>query len=232
MRQYLSDLHINVEMLQSDRIFCEGLAYAYLKSADLAENHERRHAHTAISASCFRRAAAHAILLDDRESSKKLFAQAGQIYIQLGMPYGLMMLSLSDIHLPEAPGVAVAFFETFQSRRLRDSHWLAQQGAYLLLFLASNARWNRKQGPNISGMIEEMSPELQASRSTAIGILGLPVGVYLNLAKALRGSEVPQIEEALFPFLSAYNTAVTQASSDSHHWRRMSIPFPGRTRYH
>jgi hypothetical protein len=221
MRQYLSELRINIEGLQSDRIFCEGLAYAYLKSAELAENHERRQTHTAISASCFRRAAAHAILLDEHESSKKLFAQAGRAYTRLGIPYGLMMHSLSNIRLPESPDIAGTLFESFQSRRARDSYWLARQGAYLLLFLATDQRSNER----INGMIKEMSPELQASRSTPIGILGLPVGAYINLSTALRRSDVPEVEEALLPFLSTYNTAVTQASADIHHWRRMAIPF-------
>jgi hypothetical protein len=74
-------------------------------------------------------------------------------------------------------------------------------------------------------VLEKIMGELRASQSSAVGILGLSVGAYLNLASALVGNGDLPVEEALLPFLSAYNSAIRQASQDNFHWRRMAVPF-------
>lgn len=45
MRQALSDLRLDIAMIQRDRKFCEGLALAYLQSVETAERRGTRQNH-------------------------------------------------------------------------------------------------------------------------------------------------------------------------------------------
>jgi len=115
MREHLSDMRLNVEAIELERKFCEGLGFAYLKSADRAETHERSQTVMAFAATNFRRAAANAILLDDPRSAMELFSHAARAYASLRMPYALMMLALAG-HLEEPSDIIGRFMKASRKK--------------------------------------------------------------------------------------------------------------------
>jgi hypothetical protein len=60
-------------------------------------------------------------------------------------------------------------------------------------------------------------------------VLGLPVGIYLELFDSLalspRNATEEAVREAIFPFLGAYAAAVRRCRSDQYHWTRLTTPF-------
>lgn len=224
MREQLSDLRINFEAIQLDRKFCQGLGLVYMKSADRSEGLERRHTLRAFAATNFRRAAAHAILLDDPRSATKLFSEASRAYASLRMPYALMMLALAG-HPEESSDIIGTIHESTQQEIDQGSQALQKQWAYMLVFNAATMHRNRREDSTAVRAFEPMQRKLGAFESSPIGILGLPIGCYIDLANALAGSRGSYIEEALFPFLSAYNTAMHQAGLNTFHWSRLLMPF-------
>jgi hypothetical protein len=224
VREQLADMRLKLETVQLDRRFCEGLARAYLKSAERAESQERRHTHLAFAATSFRRTGAHAVLLDDFQSATKLFSEAAHIYARLRVPYTLMMLALAG-RLEEAQEIFNGMLERFTSELEQTSRLPWRQSVYMLLFRAATYAPSPNRGFNVEGILEDMRRELQASGAKPVGILGLPVAAYLNLAVALAGSQDLSPQEAIVPFLSAYNGAMRQASLNTHHWGRMVLPF-------
>jgi hypothetical protein len=218
MKEYLPDLRLDVETILLDREFCHGLAVAYRTSAAHAENDEQRYTHLAFSATNFRRAGAHAILLDEFSTARELLVEAAKVYAQLEMPYALKMFALAG-NLGRAQETFNRILEAISARG-EPSRSLRRQLVYLLVFAAVNIR-----GPNVETALERVRREVGASGSYPIGVLGLPVASYLSLASALAGSEYSAVEEALLPFLTAYNTAIRQASYNSYHWSRMRLPF-------
>ncbi len=224
MREQLSDLRLDLETIELDRKFCQGLGSVYLKSAEHAEADERRHTLWAFAATNFRRAAAHAILLGDSRSATKLFSEASRAYASLRMPYALMMLALSG-HLEESSDVIGRIHQSTRPEIDQGSQALQKQSVYMLVFNAATMRQNRGEDSTAVRAFEPMQRRLGAFDSSPIGILGLPVGCYIDLANALADSRGSNIEEALFPFLSAYNTAMRQAALNSFHWSRLLMPF-------
>jgi hypothetical protein len=224
MREQLSDLRINFEAIELDRKFCEGLGFAYLKSADRAEGHERRDTLRAFAATNFRRAAAHAILFDDSQSATKLFCDASRVYASLRMPYALMMLALAG-HPEDSSDIIGKIHENNRPEIDQGSQALEKQWAYTLVFNAAVMHRNHREDSSAVRAFEPMQHKLGAFESSPIGILGLPVGCYIDLAHSLADSRVSYVDEALFPFLSAYNTALRQAGLNSFHWSRLLMPF-------
>jgi hypothetical protein len=225
MREELADMRLDLQTVKLDRRFCEGLAFAYLKSAGASNIEEDRHKHMAVAATNFRRAGAQSILLDDFDSAKRMFSEAGRIYAQLGLPYALMMSALGqNFELAQE-----TFYSMLRRHTNRAEEGLSlprRQQAYMLLFRGVS------HGPvlpelefNVDGVLEDMRRELQACSSAPIGILGLPVASYLDLALALSGDHPISPQEALLPFLSAYNTAIRQNSHNGYHWSKMVFPF-------
>jgi hypothetical protein len=69
--------------------------------------------------------------------------------------------------------------------------------------------------------------ELAAMERTPVGILGVPVGAYLELVDVLQDSEGidHRLPAALLPILAAYDTALLRASKNHYHWRTLNMPF-------
>ena len=217
-------MRLDLRTVKLDRRFCEGLALAYLKSARGSNSEEGRHKHMAVAATNFRRAGAQAILLDDFESAKRLFSEAGQIYAQLGLPYALMMSALGQ-NFEVAQETFYAMLRRHTNRAEEGLSLPRRQQAYMLLLGAVSYGLVPELEFNVDGVLEDMRRELQACSSAPIGILGLPVASYLDLALALSGDHPISPQEALLPFLSAYNTAIRQNSHNGYHWSRMVFPF-------
>ena len=101
---------------------------------------------------------------------------------------------------------------------------LMYQFRYLLLAIygkkqqASSREW--------SNILEGMRP----IRGYAVGALGLPMGYYLDLTDAMREvgqSQTPNryVQEALLPFLFAFNSAFKTARANKYQWERMALSF-------
>jgi hypothetical protein len=211
-------------MVQSDRKFCEGLALAYVNSAKSAENAAHGHTHLAFAVTNFRRAGAHAILLDDFASAATLFSTAAQIYASFEMPYALMMAVLAG-DLMQGREIFDGILKRLMGNQKQPSRSLERQGVYTLLYDAATRDPQGKGGLDADGAIGGLWRELHASSASPIGILGLPLIAYLNLASTLSGSRDISPEEALVPFLNAYNIAIRQTSLNGYHWTRMALPF-------
>ena len=96
--ELLKTYGLNRDLIESDRWMSERLAQAHentsrelLKDAD-----DQRFVHLMASATEYRRAGAHSLLLSDRKSANKMFQAAAKSYIRLNNPYALMMLSCAD----------------------------------------------------------------------------------------------------------------------------------------
>jgi hypothetical protein len=184
-----------------------GLARAHQRRAEETREGEARVTRLLAAATEYRRAGAHSILLSDWKRVREMFEDAGTVYSGLGIPYGLMMFSFS-----RDPRRLAEELESFE-RPARDR----TQAAYLLLAAAASGRELRP----------EMLEELASASPSPIGILGMPVGAYVDLAIALErdGTGGPRIEAAALPFLVAYSSAMARAFGDSFHWSMMILPF-------
>ena len=91
------------------------------------------------------------------------------------------------------------------------------QLSYFLLAAAAGA-WDQR--PQV-----RHSDAVSGSLGSPVGVLGLPVGAYLDLARALEIGEHEPVIRTLLPFLSAYGNAMARARENDYHWRMMAMPF-------
>jgi hypothetical protein len=225
MRDQLPDLRLDVEVIEIDRKVREGLARAYLTSAERPADGNAYAIQMIFAATNFRTAGAHSILLDDGESATKWFREAAIIYAKLGVPYAVMMSVLTGDR-EDSLRIFNGFAEQFagwRERRLTRS--VDSQSAYLLMFQAAIQDSRRYEANFTEDDLNAVRGDLHASGSKPVGVLGLPVQAYLNLAAALSNHRAPSLDEALMPFVSAYDDAIRRASLRSYHWKMMALPF-------
>jgi len=213
LHDLLKELNLDPELIARDRDMSVGLAWAYQRSAlEIRSDEDRWFAHMMASATEYRRAGAHSILLSDREGAAKMFDQAGGVYTQMRRPYALMMFWCSR----ETNDV---------SARARDFGSLEgidrNQLSYLLL--SSGAEDEGRETEKWEAITMRMS----GSQNAPIGVLGMPVGVYADLAHTLARRELSPstVLEALLPFLLTYSTALRRCMEDEYHWRLLAFPF-------
>ena len=236
MKELLPELGFNPEQVDRACVIQRGIGSAYLKMASEEENPSRRHDYLEFGASCLRKAASHAILIDDQRLSEKLFNRCAEAYAQLRRPYAVMMWSLG-----KNQGSARRYLrETWSPPDERERPMpagLREQFSYSLLIESasepiehgSNFDEERSssrepnQGESVRQRIES---ELEAAAASPTGILGISVIHYLNLSRTLRyePKEGP-ILEGLFPFIAIYDLAVRTAKTKRTHWRNFRLPF-------
>lgn len=207
LRLLLKEFGLDPESVYVDRDVSMGLARAHGRQAEETPQGDARDRRWLAAATEFRRAAAHSVLLSDWERAREMFDEAGFVYSRLGIPYGLMMFACS-----RDPQTLAERFNAL-AREPADR----TQMAYLMLASATSGR-------EIS---LPMRNEMASAGASPIGILGLPVGAYVDLAVALeqRGEGSRRIEAAAIPFLAAYSSAVARAIEDSVHWPMLALPF-------
>jgi hypothetical protein len=214
MRDQIEKLGIGLDVLERDRDFRRSLGLAYQAAVEHAETRQRRNDYLAFAATNCRRAAAHSMLLDDWESAAKLFREAAGAYASLRLPYMLMMTTLAVGRTPEANWRE--FISFLEGPRPRP---VDRQGAYLLLVHSAVSATPRLEEP-----IAKLRQELQAAQASPMGVLGIPVGAYLELAEAF-SSRQSSLEQALLPFIGAYDSALRLAMRRHYHWSRLALPF-------
>lgn len=218
----LKEMNLDPQRIERDMTVSRDLAVGYETLASKSEGLEAETAF-AISASYFRRAAAHALLLgyygsrgDRREiNASDLFSRAASIYDRLSMPYA-HFISVLNVRSPSS-------FRGLE--QLEHPEDIRPEMIYLLVadaILPHNL--NRHEQSNS----EIIRRNLEAFRYHPIGLLGFPIGSYLDLVDSLdKDAAIRRVsfEEAALPFLEGYNSAMRQAIHNDYQWRRLSMPF-------
>jgi hypothetical protein len=206
--EFLERFGLDRELIERDRAMSAGFARAYVRQAETLENENEQLLHALAAATEYRRAGAHSVLLSDRRSVSGYFRRAGETYCRIGNPYGLLMLMCADYSpgdLLGGPAREFGFLDGRVSDRL--------QLAYVSIVTAT--------GEKEPAVYEGIS----GSSVSPIGILGISVGAYVDLAHSLSSRDRGALSESILPFLSAYNDAMRRARANSYHWRRMAMPF-------
>jgi hypothetical protein len=213
--ELLKTYGLNRDLIESDRWMSERLAQAHentsrelLKDAD-----DQRFVHLMASATEYRRAGAHSLLLSDRKSANKMFQAAANSYIRLNNPYALMMLSCADAN----PDSVRAFVHDLRP----GEHFETTQLPYLFV---TTSLGGESQERVIFDRVRDL---ITAARNTPIGVLGIQVGAYLDLADVLANEDATKdrLMEALLPFLVPYSIALRRCMEDAYHWERLAFPF-------
>lgn len=236
MRDFLHDLGFDLGMVERACEVQRGIGAAYLKLSSEEQNPSRRYDYLEFGATCLRKAAAHAILIDDQRLSQRLFNRCAEAYARLNRPYALMMWSLG-----KNQQAAQRYFEDTWSppdeRERPMPVGLREQYSYSLLFQAAGGALDRgtnsfqERTPSMERSQERwvrqrIESELEAAAASPTGILGIPVIHYITLSRALNfESSRESILEALFPFIAIYDLAIRTARAKGEHWRRLRLPF-------
>jgi hypothetical protein len=219
---FLKEANLDPQRIEKDMTVSRDLAVGYETWAPKLEGAEAETAF-AISASFYRRAASHALLLGhygpqgkSREmDASQLFSRAASVYARLGMPYARFIAVLK-----EGSGSSLGSIE-----QLEHPENVQPEMIYLLL---AEAMSPRKADRGARSMSRVIRTNLEAFRSHPIGLLGFRIGSYLDLVDSLdkdASQRSVSFEEAALPFVEGYNSAVRQAMHNDYHWRRLSMPF-------
>lgn len=201
------------------------LHFAHLhehQANDLDLDLEQRLTNLGLAATHYRRAAAHTLLVQNRSrewvEQTRLFENTVNIYQQLHMPYALLLSSFlphnlsksgEDYLWSDTPGGP----DTETAQKNRRIQYL-----YLLLFEAAQH----------GEMLRDLRQEMETYRSHPIGVLGLPVGIYLDLVDALaegRSALELDVAQALAPILTSYDQAIRHAMRNKYFWTQLAQPF-------
>ncbi len=237
MKELLAELGFDPELVGRACTIQRGIGSAYLKMANNVESSSRRHDYLEFGASCLRKAASHAILIDDQPLSQSLFNKCAEAYAQLSRPYALMMWALGK----NQDSARRYFRETWYPPDERERPILAglrEQYSYSLLFHSATepvtyetdfneARTGVVKVPSQEDYVRKrIESELEATAGSPTGILGIPVIHYVHLSRVLRGDRTEgPILESLFPFIATYDLAVRTAKTKREHWRTLRLPF-------
>jgi hypothetical protein len=215
LNNFLKEFGLDPELIDRDRQMSIGLAKAHKNlSRDVpAAEEDRRFVHVMASATEYRRAGAHSILLSDRKTAIEMFRSAGFLYAGERRPYALMMFSCAEDDLNSVLASAHDYPTVEGIDRTQLSY---------LLLVSAAGREERDRATFRTTLYG-----LAASQTAPIGVLGIPVGSYLDLANALASQNTTpqQMSEMLLPFLVPYSTAIRRCMEDRYHWERMVFPF-------
>lgn len=215
LRDFLNDLALDPELIVRDREMSAGLAKAHERLVQETSDGDAdlRYVHFMAAATEYRRAGAHSLLLSDRKSATEMFRRAGSLYARLGKPYAVMMFSCADGDL----GSIMASTHDFGIAEGVERTQLS----YLILATAAGPEDRDREA------FGNVSQRILATQNAPVGVLGIPVGAYLDLANVLadRTASFGRFFEAFLPFLSAYSMAIRRCMENKFHWERLAFPF-------
>jgi hypothetical protein len=224
MEENLEALNLDAERIIWDRDFCADIAKVYDYTRTGEEDDKVRETAQAISATNYRRAAAHSLLLGDRHRAEAYFLNAARTYNKLENPYALVMRAFTS----QPPRYGSYLDEQLRAQRDEGvARYFPFQSIYTLLVYSMRGYEGEDEFDDPEYM-RSVWEDFEAYRARPIGILGLPLGSYLDLTGyfderlSRRGFS---LAESLLPFVNAYNTAVRQTIQDRFHWRRLALPF-------
>jgi hypothetical protein len=220
-------LNLDYKWVERDLQLSQELADGYNILAHHSEGSKREETFL-VSASFYRRAAAHALLLGQygyrgpygpagAADVNKLFTAAIDAYQTAGTPYSSFLCIFSPNIYPNE-----SFVTNWLDHLARaESDWHPQL-VYLLLY---SAVFLPKWRPD-NDVLYSIRQGMELYRIEPIGVLGTPISYYLDLIDAMNArTDVDAIEQAISPFLSQYDFAIRQAQKNVYHWQRLAMPF-------
>ena len=208
MIESLENLGLDPERVKRLRDASFGLGRGYEARLASVENKAEQELLRFAAATHYRRAAAHSLLLGEPDFAGKLFAIAAVSYTRAGSAYGAFLENLSR--------------EPTQA----EQRWSQEpRNAGDVFFL-----WGRTDMDDAFVQVDERRLRLRGTlerfRTERIGVLGMPITVYLDVFDSLMSpGHGRSLEESLLPIVSAYSVALRRARSDRYHWTRLAIPF-------
>lgn len=226
MREAAQKLEIDTELIARDLDFHRGIGIGYLSHMEryLAQ---QRWEPIAFAATALRRAGSHALLLDNGELAHEMFAKSATCYEQLHHPYASTMWSLAR-NFQSAAMFSSRSLNEFVVSEGRYPSERSNQLAYPLLVesVADAEEQHQSAQESRSRRRKQVAIELNAFSTMPVGMMGIPMESYLNLARSIETGATPQdIQYSLLPFLNAYEVGIVTARSKTYHWRRLLMPF-------
>jgi hypothetical protein len=193
----------------------------------------------AFAATLLRDAAAIAFMQDDPAYGRKLLAQAGDHFLRLGLPYGMLLSALADgdigggAHLNFMLRVALATAAGQASPSEREDvgplFAAALHQPEQLLALEATAALMETRFP-IIGEGRRMERMLWPFREHPVGPAGVPVAAFMRLIDLGRGLKQPQadapgnVQLDILTLFAQRGRQLASAAADSHHWRLLLSP--------
>lgn len=165
-----------------------------------------------IAAANFRTAGENLLWLNNTKKAQYCFKRSADSFLSAGSSYGYQIANLG----PNGHDINISPPQSYQQGLDVFALWpevLSNEFNYLY-------STNEYDYGNINMF-----------RGEPVGMLGIPTALYLNLFKAITSiskdpdSKSMMLQQALYPFVYAYSTALIQARSDEYHWTRLAMPF-------
>lgn len=209
-------LGLDTDFIQRD--LTASLAFAdYYRHQD----EEKRTKNLAFSATLYRRASAHSLLILPPEDRANYFARCAEAYQAIGSPYFYMMAVFSKEPLGFKD---YNIFEEIDD--LENSGDIANILQQVYRLIASTDRERNYQLADVSYRLIKL---LEPYQDKQIGILGIPIRHYISLFNALnnynRKKQKRNIRPLMQRFVRAYDDAIQQAMVNRYHWQRLAMPF-------
>lgn len=205
MRELIHDLGITPEVVERQLQATLGFGGIYASSA---ESKKEDLLPLLLAATNFRSAGAHSLLLGSEKEAHSHFARSAKLYLEAGYSYGAFVANLSLDEEPILP--------------LRDEP-NRPEDIFGLWSTASLSQELATDGER------EVTGELDAQAGVRVGVLGIPVGVLLDLRRAalswLGKGTLNAVLNPLNVLLTHYTEAFDRARSDKYHWRFLRMPF-------
>jgi hypothetical protein len=226
VKEIAEQLGIDTELVARDLAFYRGVGTGY--SSHIGQYSERRSWEPiAYAATAFRRAASHALLLDDAGLAAEMFGNSAKCYEALRRPYAAMMWTLARNLDSASASSDRSVVEFIASEGRYPSEQSGQMAYPLLVESVVDLEEQPADDPQARrGRFRRVTSELSALSTTPLGMMGIPIASYLGLAASLEENVDPhEAEYHLLPFLNAYEVAITTARSKTYHWQRLLMPF-------
>jgi hypothetical protein len=183
----------------------------------------------AVSASHYRQAASHSLLLTDLARRNDLFGDAARTYGNMDLPYAFNMAAFTDEQFPIE--LSQSILETDESEHAEDRTTFRPvevQAQYVYMLLANlDPKYTDNLRDSIPNeRIVELRQALEDYRRVPVGILGIPVSNYLDLVDAINPSLFKRevsLDAALFPFITQFDEAIKQTIEDDFHWQQLAF---------
>jgi transcriptional regulator with XRE-family HTH domain len=226
MKEIAKELGIDLELATRDLDFHRGVARGYLSQQEHIQRPEKWES-IAFAATAFRRAGSNALLLDQAELARELFADSAKCYDRLRRPYSAMMWALARNLGAALKSSETSLRDFIQSEGRYPSDRFGQLTYSLLVEGAGRtveplSRTNQE----FTGRFRRTASELAALSTSPLGIMGLPIASHLHLAASMEEQADPHdVQYFLSPFLNAFELALETARSKQYHWQRLLMPF-------
>jgi hypothetical protein len=168
------------------------------------------HTTAVIAATCFRRSAAHSLLLGDTGMASEMFFMAAQAYDKYFPSYSVVMSVLAARGAVQLP-------------RILHVTSSGQMIYPMILALQFPEKYMDR--------LRELRRIVDAFRGARLGVLALPIEKFIDVFDALSdGIESAEVEKeglttVLMPFIESYASAFIRAKRDTFHWARLVTPF-------